>query len=264
MANIKLHSATAKSYDHTQPHFREENVSRVASVLRQLSKEHPRGKVLDVGCGTGFILKIGGRYFNFIVGVDITKAMIEQIRGPSKPDVLLADAFSLSFRDNSFDVCTSYSFLHHLADYQSVLKEIHRCLKPGGTYYNDQDPNYYAFTELRKLKREEVASPLLRGEMRSVNKSDLEGRGKGVSEKVAAMAEFHRKLRDGIREEDMRQALEKAGFSQIQFRYHWYLAQGTVLHEISPRTAAAVERHLRALLPVSRNLFKYFGFIAVK
>ena len=264
VANIKFHSATAAGYDTNQPHFRRENVRRVEAVIEELARGRPLGRLLDLGCGTGFILKIAERHFRNIVGIDITTAMIDQIRGLRRSDILLSDAFALPFKRNSFDVCTSYSFLHHLSDYGPVLKEAYRCLKPGGAYYNDQDPNFYAFEELRKLKREGKLSPELRGEIASVEKSDLPAGGKRVSEKTAALAEYHRKMTNGIKEEDMRRAIERAGFSKVEIRYHWYLAEGGILHGVSPAAAATVDRHLRALLPISRPLFKYFGFVAIK
>lgn len=38
----------------------------------------------------------------------------------------------MSFEDNSFDIITCFSVLHHIPNVSTVLKEMFRCLKPGG------------------------------------------------------------------------------------------------------------------------------------
>lgn len=91
-------------------------------------------KVLDVGCGTGFVSSL---YPNFdITGIDISDGMLEKNPYVWKK----AAAESIPFPDNTFDFVLCRALLHHLEDPKIGLKEMFRVLKPGGTF-SCWDPN---------------------------------------------------------------------------------------------------------------------------
>ena len=102
-------------------------------------------KVLDVGCGTGFVSQL---YPNFdIVGIDISDGMLE--KNPYK--WVKAPAEAIPFPDSTFDFVLCRALLHHLEDPKVGLKEMFRVLKPGGTF-SCWDPNQAFFATLfRKL-----------------------------------------------------------------------------------------------------------------
>jgi len=94
-------------------------------------------KVLEIGCGLGTdgaeFAKAGADY----TGVDLTEAAIELARKrfalfnlPGKFQT--ADAESLDFADDSFDLVYSHGVLHHTPDTAQAVREIHRVLRPGG------------------------------------------------------------------------------------------------------------------------------------
>jgi SAM-dependent methyltransferase len=95
--------------------------------------------VLDVGCGTGALLRtVAGRLPAGVelAGVDPAPAMLEVGRAAlaGHPRVRLARAVAerLPFRDAAFDlVVTTVSFAHW-ADQPAGLAEIARVLRPGG------------------------------------------------------------------------------------------------------------------------------------
>jgi len=98
-------------------------------------------KVLDVGCGTGFVSQL---YPNFdITGVDISDGMLE--RNPYK--WVKGSAEAIPFPDNHFDFVVCRSLLHHLDDPRVGLREMRRVLKPGG-HWVCWDPNHNALYEL--------------------------------------------------------------------------------------------------------------------
>jgi 2-polyprenyl-3-methyl-5-hydroxy-6-metoxy-1,4-benzoquinol methylase len=76
----------------------------------------PSGKILDVGCGTGKMLRsVQGDYERF--GLDISERLIEQARqqdSGSRYDV--GDSNSLLYDSGSFDLVMCHSVLHHLED----------------------------------------------------------------------------------------------------------------------------------------------------
>lgn len=56
-ANIEVHTKMIEVYNQ-EPHFRPENQIKVKKQISQLQKEINAKLLLDVGCGTGFILNI--------------------------------------------------------------------------------------------------------------------------------------------------------------------------------------------------------------
>ena len=94
-------------------------------------------KVLEIGCGLGTdgaqFAKAGADY----TGVDLTEAAVELARKRFEISGLpgrfqTADAESLEFADESFDLVYSHGVLHHTPDTVRAVREIHRVLRPGG------------------------------------------------------------------------------------------------------------------------------------
>jgi ubiquinone/menaquinone biosynthesis C-methylase UbiE len=95
--------------------------------------------VLDVGCGTGALLRIlAGRLPAGVelAGVDPAPAMLEVGRAAlaGHPRVWLARAVAerLPFRDAAFDLVVATVSFAHWADQPAGLAEIARVLRPGG------------------------------------------------------------------------------------------------------------------------------------
>lgn len=87
-------------------------------------------KILDVGCGKGFLLY----EFTQVVpgvevsGIDISQYAIENAKEEVKPFLKVANASSLPFKDHIFDFVFSITTLHNLYNYElfDALKEIQR------------------------------------------------------------------------------------------------------------------------------------------
>src|SRR4030043_501258 len=245
-ANIEYHARMADYYDKEQPHYRQENIRRVEGIISNLAKRYGNHSLLDIGCGTGFVLNIAKEYFDRVVGIDITQAMLDKVDLSSgNVELKLSESSDMQFSDESFDVCTAYSFLHHLLELGSTFKEVFRCLKSGGAFYADLDPNYYCWREVDKIGRGEY-SEILQREIYSMQNVHVELKSKhGLDENTVKLAEFQKLIRGGMREESIDEALRKAGFLGVDFEYQWVLGQGYVLHNISEEAANYVEDHLR-------------------
>src|SRR5882762_8000916 len=85
-ANIAVHSKLADRYQTCEPHFRPENVAKVERRLSALVRETRAENLLDLGCGTGFVINIAKKYLRSITGVDVTQAMLDRVdcSGPAK------------------------------------------------------------------------------------------------------------------------------------------------------------------------------------
>jgi ubiquinone/menaquinone biosynthesis C-methylase UbiE len=91
-----------------------------------------RGRdVLEVGCGTGLILRRIAAFAGTARGVDLSPGMLEQARARGL-DVIEASATLLPFPDASFDVVCSFKVLAHVREIGLALAEMARVTRPGG------------------------------------------------------------------------------------------------------------------------------------
>lgn len=88
--------------------------------------------VLDLGCGSGQILKISNRSFK-VIGADLSISMLGQARTRGGALLLCqADAQAIPFKDNTFDSLISLDLLEYLPTPLKVVEEMVRVLKPAG------------------------------------------------------------------------------------------------------------------------------------
>lgn len=95
------------------------------------------GWALDLATGTGVIaLEMAHRYPAVtVVGADFSERMLAHAKVKPGADAVQwrhADAADLPFGDESFDAITEGYLLRNVDDLESVLREQHRVLRPGG------------------------------------------------------------------------------------------------------------------------------------
>lgn len=266
-ANREVHGRLAGVYDETEPHFRPENQAKVKNRLRAMRDRAGSARMLDVGCGTGFILRLAADLFDQIDGVDITEEMMQRI--PKLGDhvkVQLAEAENLPFADNTFDVVTAYSVFDHLVDYRVTLAEIRRVLKPSGIFYADLIPNKEFWQTLVGIAPADEPSldPIVARELAMVreNHKRIE-KEHGIASETFRNAEPG-KLGGGIDGSAVCADAKAIGYSGQQVLYDWFLGQGPVMHNQSFETAETIDDYLQRLGPVSRPLYKYLRFVLTK
>lgn len=97
----------------------------------------PETKVLDVGCGAGFLSNELALAKLQVTGVDLSEESLIVARKydlTKKVKYLSADAYKLPFENASFDVITAMDFLEHVERPDDVIKEFSRVLKPNGIF----------------------------------------------------------------------------------------------------------------------------------
>ncbi len=106
-----------------------------------LGRIEPGSFVMDYGCGAGFDLFVAssvvgekGRVF----GIDLTEEMAQRARenlalaGVTNFEIKTVDSDAVPYEDCLFDVVISNGVINLSPDKQTVFRELHRVLKPGG------------------------------------------------------------------------------------------------------------------------------------
>jgi len=92
-------------------------------------------KALDLGCGTGRLVKDLINSGAKVVGIDISDEMIKIMKNKfPKVKSLVADSENLPFDDSSFDFVIASFFIVHLKNLTKTFDEIYRVLKDGGKF----------------------------------------------------------------------------------------------------------------------------------
>ena len=145
-------------------------IPHVARLFAAADPRLVRGLALDVGCGPGQIpIMMAARWPGLrITGLDAAPAMIEQARkDAARTGVAISfqvlrlgphGEARLPFDDASFDLVTSNSVLHHVADPVAFFDEIARVAKPeGAVLIRDRPPSFRACVSVaRALVRPEI------------------------------------------------------------------------------------------------------------
>ena len=147
----------ARTYDDCalQPVFRSAHDAVLGRVQRITTR--PR-RVLDVGCGTGRLLRVAMTLFPdaVLVGVDVSGGMLAVADSAAPLTRRLghvqAAAEGLPFADASFDLVVSTASFRHWADQHTAMREIGRVLAPGGLF---------GFADLFALRRPGLPSRLI-------------------------------------------------------------------------------------------------------
>jgi ubiquinone/menaquinone biosynthesis methyltransferase len=105
--------------------------------LTDLAAPRPESRILDLATGTGDIAFNLQARAGRVVGLDVTRRMIElarqkRARTGTPPAFLVGDMVALPFRADAFDVVTTGYGLRNVPDLTRALDEMHRVLKPGG------------------------------------------------------------------------------------------------------------------------------------
>ena len=99
----------------------------------------PGAKVLDAGCGPGFVAASAKLLGADVEGIDFSEGMVEQAKDRF-PDInfAVADVEDLPARDETFDAVLSNIVLFHVTDPEKAMSEARRVLKLDGRFVFSQ------------------------------------------------------------------------------------------------------------------------------
>jgi len=106
----------------------------IATMVSQITAGLPLGyRVLEVGCGTGNVLRTLEQACprGMVVGMDLFAEALQYARRRTSCPLVQGDARALPF-NTQFDLICLFDVLEHLPDDMQVLRELHAMLATGG------------------------------------------------------------------------------------------------------------------------------------
>ena len=134
-----------KLFTHIAPHYDQNNdiislfTHRLIkhSVINEIPHQPKGAKILDLCTGTGDIAQLLKEKFPHaeITGVDFCDAMLKIAKQKHKKiNFIQGDCTNLPFPNNSFDIITMSFGLRNTVDYNKVISEVSRILRPDGLF----------------------------------------------------------------------------------------------------------------------------------
>ena len=149
-ANIFVYDQISDSY---QKHTRQDKriASRMRTVVNDfLAKEKTAlsgqssdtGKYhLDIGCGPGHVLRWTASLGTTQIGLDVSLSNLRNTRQSTGAYVVLGDATDIPFQDDTMHLVTESSVLHHVEQWEDVIREACRVSGKRSMIVLDSEPS---------------------------------------------------------------------------------------------------------------------------
>jgi SAM-dependent methyltransferase len=227
--NTRYHDVAADSYDAKWGiDFGDIGQGQVLGKLRKLlGPELDRGydRSLEIGAGTGYfslnLLRSG--IVSRATCTDISPGMLATLAANAERlglqvQTARADAESLPFADESFDLVLGHAVLHHLPNLRRAFAEFHRVLRPGGRIVFAGEPSRVGDRLAAVPKRGAgLVAPVWRRLIRAAPAPPAEGGGSGLlpasDHELERYVDIH-----AFDPGDLSRYARKAGFESVKVR----------------------------------------------
>lgn len=136
-------AATSRLIDRLENRARDAVFARLLDQYLVRLALPARSRVLDIGCGTGAVLRTLARHSDFhgkLHGIDQCQPFVNAARGFSdeegigeRIDYRVGDAHQLDFPSRSFDAVIAHTVISHVSEPMTVLQEMARIVRQDGT-----------------------------------------------------------------------------------------------------------------------------------
>jgi SAM-dependent methyltransferase len=108
---------------------RDQRLASARSHCELLSRLQPSGRLLDVGCATGFFLEAASARWE-VVGVELSAFAADYARGEFGQSVLTGDIADVGLPDAAFNVVTLWNTIEHVSDPRETIGQVARVAAP--------------------------------------------------------------------------------------------------------------------------------------
>lgn len=91
-------------------------------------KDEKNIRILDIGCGTGMVIRDLERFGN-VIGLDNETRALEFCKKRGIDKLILGDGNHLPFKENVFDLITAFNIIEHVDNDTGLIKGINRVAK---------------------------------------------------------------------------------------------------------------------------------------
>lgn len=136
-------AAIARLVDRLESRAQDHVFTRLLDQYLARLELHAADRVLEVGCGTGAVLRAvaaRGDFTGTALGIDQGATFIEAARRFADQEGLgarvefrVGDVHDLDVDDGVFDVVIAHTLVSHVAEPETALREMARVVRPGGT-----------------------------------------------------------------------------------------------------------------------------------
>jgi SAM-dependent methyltransferase len=223
--NTRYHDVAAASYDSKWGiDFGDIGQSQVLGKLRKLLGAELDGgfaRSLEIGAGTGYFslnLMLAG-IVQEATCTDISPGMVATLGANAERlglsvKTARADAESLPFASESFDLVLGHAVLHHLPDLERAFAEFHRVLRPGGRIVFAGEPSRIGDRIAAVPKRAAtVLAPAWRALMRAAPAGAQTGNPNEDDHRLERFVDIH-----AFAPRDLQRLAGRAGFGDVHVR----------------------------------------------
>lgn len=263
--NTRYHDLAAGSYDTKWGiDFGETGREQVRLKLRKALGEEPEAweHALEIGAGTGYfsLNLMSEGTIERLTATDIAPGMLAALEANAERlgldvEAVEAEAESLPFPDESFDLVLGHAVLHHIPDLDRAAAEFLRVLRPGGTVVFCGEPSANGDQIAAWPKRAAVAAaPAWRRAVGAAKRGDGGGADPDYGHALEAEVDVHAFDPTGLRE-----TFARAGFTGVRVRGEELLANlyGWVLRTLES-TAEPAE------IPTRWRYFAFRSYLALQ
>lgn len=112
-----------------------QDMIRFDRILQLLPDESQ--KILDLGCGDGYLSYLMARAKHQVTAFDLSINRLEKFKNIATEYAIeqqIGDVKSTGFPENTFDIIICSEVIEHIDEYEKVLQEAYRILKPEGQF----------------------------------------------------------------------------------------------------------------------------------
>lgn len=145
----------SSDYDRTS-YFSPITEKRYNELLDGFEQYKSTNRILDIGAGCGFFLKVAKQRGWEVYGTEIDESAIENCKDSSL-NMSFGDINTIDFPENYFDVVAHIEVIEHINNPNEYVSEIQKILRPGGITYLST-PNFNALHRMRLKEKYDVIS----------------------------------------------------------------------------------------------------------